>query len=166
MIAMDIFSQKRFLQRLVVLLIISNLLIAGFYWWRFNDSGQGRGKEPRPVKQQELPALLQKELGLNDTQANGLKKIRAAFFEKEKLLSDSIRSMRDSMNQLMFGTETYDQTLEELGKAVSAYEYKMEMLRVEQAREVRQLCTQEQRIRLEKLVREIRDYLKPETEKK
>lgn len=163
---MDIFSQTRFLQRLVVLLIISNLLIAGFYWWRFNEFGESKAKDPRPVKQQELPALLKKELGLSDSQANRLGKIRAAFFEKEKLLSDSIRSMRDSMNQLMFGMEIHDQALEKLGEAVSAYEYKMEMLRVDQARDVRELCTPEQRIRLEKLVREIRDYLKPDAGKK
>lgn len=163
---MDIFSQTRFLQRLVVLLVISNLLIACFYWWRFNGHAQNTGKDPRPVKQQELPVLLQKELGLDDNQASGLKRIRASFFEKELVLSDSIRQLRDSMNQLMFSSTIHDPELEELGKAVSAYEYKMEMLRVEQAREVRSLCTPEQRIRLEKLIREIRDYLKPESGKK
>jgi Spy/CpxP family protein refolding chaperone len=163
---MDIFSQKRFLQRLVVLLIISNLLIAGFYWWRFNGYGQNKGKDPRPITQQELPSFLQKELGLNNTQASALKEIRASFFKKERVLSDSIRQLRDSMNQLMFGSTIHDPELEALGKAVSAYEYKMELLRIAQAREVRSLCTPEQQVRLEKLIREIRDYLKPESGKK
>lgn len=162
---MDIFSQKRFLQRLVVLLLVSNLILAGFYLWKMNDKGSGKGTAPRPVKQQDLPGVLQKELGLTDSQALVLKGIRSSFFEKEKQLSDTIRQKRDSMNQLMFSGNAVDSLLRELGKTVSDYEYKMELLRVEQARQVRNICTPDQQQQLENLVREIRDYLKPETGK-
>ena len=50
---------------------------------------------------------------------------------------------------------------DDLAKRVSEYEYKMELLRYEQAQQFKSICTPEQREKFEALVKEIRDYFKP-----
>lgn len=156
---MDIFSRDKLLARLVVALVVVNLALVGLFWWR---SSHRPSPGQAPVQQKDLSALLKQELRLNDSQTLVLKNIRAGFFEKEKTLSDSIRANRDSMNRLMFSPGAVEGKLEQLARAVAEGEYRMEMLRIGQATRVRALCTPEQLARLEKLVREIRDYLKPE----
>ena len=156
---MDIFSRDKLLARLVVALVLVNLLLVGLFWWR-SAHRPSPAKAPAPAR--DLSVLLRQELRLNDSQTLVLKTIRNGFFEKEKALSDSIRANRDSMNRLMFSPGAADGKLEQLARAVAEGEYRMEMLRIGQATQVRALCTPEQLARLEKLVREIRDYLRPE----
>lgn len=157
---MDIFSQKKFLLRLVIILIVLNLALIGFFWWRSSQAG----KPPRPPRagQRELSGILKKELNLSEKQTVDFNTIRAEFFEKEKILSEAIRSKRDSMNIMMFSKNANDEQLKSLATGVSEGEYKMELLRIEQASRLRSICTPEQLVKFETLVKEIIDYLKPD----
>ncbi len=157
---MDIISQNKFLMRLVILLAFLNLALLVFFGWRYFNRKQK--KEDKRVNNIELASLLKKELGFTNTQADSLNKIRTAFFEKEKLLTEETRAKRDSMNQLMFSTGNNDEVLKRLAAGVAENEQKMELLRIEQASQVRNMCNAEQLRKLEELVREIRDYLKPD----
>lgn len=160
---MDILSQKKLLVRLVIVLVVLNLALMGFFGWKyFKRSFKKPGSQTNNT---ELAVILKKELGLSDTQADSLKKIRTAFFDKEKILSETIRAQRDSMNHLMFSAGNNDSTLKALAAGVAGNEYQMELLRIEQSAQLRSICNPEQLKKLEKLVREIRDYLKPAEKK-
>lgn len=161
---MDIFSQKKFLLRLVIILIVLNLALIGFFWWRSSQDGKPPG--PPGAGQQELSGILKKELNLSEKQTADFNTIRAEFFEKEKILSEIIRSKRDSMNMMMFSENANDSLLKQLAAGVSSNEYKMELLRIEQAAKLRELCKPEQLKKLNSLIKEVRDYLKPQVDKK
>lgn len=160
---MDILSQRKFLLRLVMVLAILNLALIGFFGWKY--ARKGHKKQENKTGSKELASVLKKELGLSGAQADSLEKIRAVFFEKEKALSEMTRAKRDSMNQFMFAAVNNDSVLKALAAGVAENEYKMELLRVEQAARLRTICSPEQLKKLESLVREIRDYLKPDEKK-
>lgn len=157
---MDILTQKNMLLKLVLVLIVLNLLLLGYCGWKamYHPQPQDRNQ---PVPQSELSELLKKELGLTPEQADSLKKIRADFFDQEIIISEETRKKRDSMNELMFHTNANDSLLKQLAAGVAANEYKMEVLRIEQAAKMRSLCKPDQLKKLNKLVKEVRDYLKP-----
>lgn len=154
---MDIFSQRKFLIRSVILLVMLNLVVIVFFSWKISHP---RRQPPPPP--QELISLLTKELNLTAQQAGDFKKIRDNFFREEKILSENTRHKRDSINSLMFSNNANDTLLKKLAAGVSENELKMELMRIEQAHQLRQICTPEQLDKFEILVREIRDYLKPE----
>lgn len=160
---MDILSQRKFLLRLVIVLAVLNLALVGFFGWKY--AFRSHKNREKKANSSELAAVLTKEMGLSGAQADSLEKIRTVFFEKEKILSEATRSKRDSMNQLMFAAGNNDSALRALAAGVAENEYKMELLRIEQAARLRTICNPEQLKKLESLIREIRDYLKPDEKK-
>jgi Spy/CpxP family protein refolding chaperone len=161
---MDIFEQKKQLWRVVLVLITLNIISIGVFLWKGFSPQNGPPDSPAhmPREPRELSSLLEKELNLTAEQAEQIKALRSGLFEKEKILAAAIRAERDSMNELMFNQVTDEALVKALAKRVADNEYKMEMLRFEQATELKAICTPEQLKKFEGLVREIRDYLKPE----
>lgn len=109
----------------------------------------------------EVFGVLKDELQLNATQIEQLKSLREDFFMKESKLAKTIKSQRDSMNELMFNAQTDTLLVKSIAKRVSDNEYKMEILRFEQAKTLKTICTPAQMKKFESLVIDIRDYFKP-----
>ena len=151
---MDIFSKNKFLTRLVVVLILLNVVSIGFQWW---DKLDNNGRPPKP-EINKLTAILTKELQLTPIQAESLKKIRVEFFEKEEILQQQVRVRRDSMNRLMFNEQTDTLLVKNIARRIAEYEYLTQMCRLEQAQQLKSICTKEQLKKLDELVIEMRDY--------
>jgi Spy/CpxP family protein refolding chaperone len=162
---MDIFAQKKFLVRIVVVLAILNVFSIGAFFWKQN---LGRKEPPlfRGGDNRDVSGILKQELDLTNEQVAQLQKIRADFFEKEQLLARRIRDKRDSMNETMFNKITDEDLLKNLARGVAEGEYQMELLRIDQAQQVKAVCTHEQVEKFEGLVREIRDYFRPDNRPK
>jgi periplasmic protein CpxP/Spy len=157
---MDIFAQRKLLISTVIALVIINLVSISFFVWKdYKNNKEGRiPNEPNPDK---VKAILTKKLNLTEGQSKKMTALRLDFYGKEKVLSKIIRAERDSMNDIMFNSNTDDTIIKSLALNVSANEYKMEMLRYEQAKELKTICTPQQLQKFETLVKEIRDYFKP-----
>jgi LTXXQ motif family protein len=155
---MDIFNQNKQLKRLVVVLTILNFFLIGFFLWKdvLHRPPSGNSRDFSDVSN-----VLEKELNLSPPQVEQMKSIRSAFFDKEKVLSTTIRSERDSMNVGMFNKNTSEVAMKILARNIAENEYKMELLRLQQAQELKAICTEAQQEKFEALVLEIRDYFRP-----
>ena len=109
----------------------------------------------------DIAAVLEKELHLTASQVVQIQALRADFFKKEVLLNATIRAKKDSMNELMFNKITDETLVKSLARSVAENEYLMELLRIEQAKSLKTICTPEQLEQFGKLVIEIRDYFRP-----
>lgn len=175
---MDIYKQNKLLIWGIVLLVLLNLTSIGVFLWKEvsrpprrdqtaqqlqNENERPQQMEadrPRPEKN-ELANILKEELSLDDSQVEKLKKLRRKFFEKEEELIKVIKSERDSMNAAMFNKEVDEKQITDIARRISENEFRMEMLRFEQAKEFRSICTPEQLEKFDELIKEIRDYFKP-----
>lgn len=159
---MDIFAQNKVLLRLVVALIVLNIAAITGMWWVNSRSASTVENARRPEPQAErLIEVLRENLELRPEQVDQFRTIRKSFFEKERVLATTIRAGRDSMNTLMFRHQTDSALVRAVARRVADNEYIMELLRIEQAEQLKQVCTPEQQQRFENYMREIRDYLKP-----
>jgi len=160
---MDIFAQKKLLIRIVIVLAILNLFSMGLFLWKDNRPPHDHPPGP-PIEYQrgDVSDVLEKELNLKAEQADQIKKLRADFFAKEEILGEVIRAERDSMNAVMFSKTTDQQLVKDLARKVAGHEYEMEMLRFEQAQQLKLVCTPEQLEKFDKLILEIRDYFRPD----
>jgi Spy/CpxP family protein refolding chaperone len=160
---MDIFAQKKLLVRLVILLAIFNVFCIGVFLWKGNWHPDNYPPVP-PMENErgDVSGVLEKELDLKPEQADKIKKLRAEFFAREEVLGETLRAERDSMNVAMFGKDTDQQLVKKLARKVAGHEYEMEMLRFEQAQQLKLVCTPEQLAKFDQLILEIRDYFRPE----
>lgn len=172
---MDIFKLNKLLIWGIVLLIIMNISSIGIFLWKEvsrppkrnppppqslnNDDMQPQDKSQSEKK--ELANILKEELNLNESQVEKLRELRKKFFDKEEELIKVIKSGRDSMNAAMFNKNIDEKLITDIARRISENEFRMEMLRFEQAKEFRAICTPKQLEKFDDLVREIRDYFKP-----
>lgn len=142
------------LQRVVVLLIVLNLLSWTTLWYFSKNSDEGPPKKDIT----KLTELLKEKLELSEKQANHLLQIREDFFRKEEKLGDEIRNKRDSLNEQIFNKEINEVAVDQLARRIAEGEYQMECYRIEQAKQLKALCTPKQLERFQELVLEIRDF--------
>ncbi|MEI6506985.1 MAG: hypothetical protein WCO54_00780 [Bacteroidota bacterium] len=160
---MDIFTQKKLLSRAVVILIVLNMCVIGFVIWKTTNGKHEPSLFPK-AEFRDVSGILKTELDLNEKQVEQIKQLRTDFFEKEKILTKQIRNERDSMNQEMFNKHTNDELVKLLAKNIADNEYKMEMLRYDQALQLKKICKPEQLEKFETLVLQIRDYFRPDNQ--
>ncbi|MEI6594492.1 MAG: hypothetical protein WCO28_02950 [Bacteroidota bacterium] len=162
---MDIFTQKRFLVRTVIVLIIINFSTIGILFWKNISHNHEPDLFPKS-DYRDVSGILKKELNLNDNQAEQIKQLRIDFFEKEKVIAKTIRSQKDSINKEMFNANTNDDLIKCIAIRVADNDFKMEMLRYEQSQKLKTICTPEQLEKFDALVLQIRDYFRPDNQPK
>jgi Spy/CpxP family protein refolding chaperone len=156
---MDVLKQNKLLFRLIILLVIMNLAIVAFLMVSKSTNPSDARRPDRNIE--EILSVLKEELQLSPAQVSQLKDLREDFFVKETKLKKVIKSQRDSMNELMFNAQTDTIMVKAIAKRVSENEFKMEMLRFDQAKKLKTICTPTQMKKFEVLVIDIRDYFKP-----
>ena len=161
---MDIFSKHKLLSRSVLFLVVLNLVTLGFFVWKeFKPH-----KEPLlfPINEsyKDVSNILKKELHLSNKQVIQFNEIRTRNFAKQAYLKRIIRNQKDAMNLEMFNKNSDEQKIMQLARQIADNEYAMEMLRYNQAKELKAVCTPEQLEKFEKLVLEIRDYFRPDNQ--
>jgi Spy/CpxP family protein refolding chaperone len=159
---MDIFAQKKLFVRMVLVLCVLNIALMIFFGLKESRP------EPPPQSSdfKDVSAILEKELNLSGQQVAQIKQLRSDFFAKEKKLGKIIRDERDSMNVIMFNKNTDGELVKSLARRVAENEYQMELLRFEQAQQLKSICTSAQLEKFEGLVLEIRDYFRPDNQPK
>jgi hypothetical protein len=66
------------------------------------------------------------------------------------------------MNAIMFNKVSDENYLKQLAHRIAGNQEAMELLRIEQAKELKTICNEEQQAKFENLVKEIRDYFRPD----
>jgi hypothetical protein len=155
---MDIFTQKRLLIRIVILLIFLNLTLITVLMLR-NFIREEEPFNPSP-ENRDVSAVLKRELKLTDDQVEAIRELRKKYFEKEKFLENEIKMERDSINSYMFRSNPDSVIIKSLARRVANNEYRMEMLRFRQAEELIEICTAEQLAKFEGIILEIRDFFR------
>lgn len=161
---MDIFTQKKLLIRIVILFAMLNILLIGALVWK--DFFHRPPPPENPKKPPVVSEILKRELNLSEKQVEQIKNLRSDFFDKEKVLEETIRQERDSINAIMFNNVTNDEGVKSLARRVADNEYKMELLRFEQSQKLKSVCTPEQLEKFDGLIREISDFFKKEEKPK
>lgn len=161
---MDIFTQQKLLIRTVIVLVVLNLVSIGFFVLKEIRPHREPLLFPKNESYKDVSRILKEELNLSEQQVAEFDEIRSRNFEKQSKLKKMIHHLKDAMNTEMFNKDTNDEKIKSLAKQIVQNEYKMEMLRFDQAKELKAVCKPEQLEKFENLVKEIRDYFKPDNQ--
>lgn len=159
---MDIFTRNKFLLRIIFILIFLNLISTGYLLWNKKE-----GPNPRQPKREKgnSTQILKEKLRLSKEQEGAIFKLREEFAQKEEALTLLIKSQRDSMNVVMFHADTDTAILKRIARRVAENEYQMELCRIEQAQQLKNICTEEQLKEFQHLVLNVRDFFQPQKKK-
>jgi Spy/CpxP family protein refolding chaperone len=156
---MDIFTQKKCFIRTIIGLAAVNIALTVFGWIHFSAESHSNP----PPKTQDLATLLtilKKELQLTPHQVEKIETLRADYFTQEKGLLYLVQSKRDSMNVEMFLKTTDPILMKALAERLAEHKVQLEMLRYEQSKMFKAICTPEQLDKFGNLVKDIRRYFK------
>ncbi len=158
---MDIFSQNKFLIRTILFLVVLNLGSITFFTIREMRPNRERDFPPSDEKKKELSVILKKELNLSDEQVAQFDKIREQNASKKQELKQFINQDKDLLNQEMFNKNSSDDQLLALARKIGDNEYQIELSKINQSKQLKALCTQQQLDKFDDLIQEIRNYLQP-----
>ena len=161
---MDIFTQKKLLIRIVILLTVLNLLLIGLLLGK--DFFHKPPPQGNPVGFRDVSDILERELNLTREQVDQIRVLRSSYNETEEALAAVIKSERDSINMIMFNKSTNEELVRSLARRVADNDYKMELIRFEQAQKLKSICTPIQLEKFEGLIIEIRDYFRQDNQPK
>lgn len=161
---MDIFSKQKFLQQMVVFLVFLNLVIISFLVWKDHNFKHQPLLFPKNEAYRDVSNVLKNELELSSYQVQQFDAIRKKYFNKEVKLKQTIKDDKDAMNVEMFNRKTDELKILFLARRIASNEYQMELLRFQQSKELKAICTPKQQEQFENLVKEIRDYFRPDNQ--
>ncbi|NQV31072.1 MAG: periplasmic heavy metal sensor, partial [Phycisphaeraceae bacterium] len=141
---MDYIRQNRIMGWSIVLLVVLNGLALGTLWLtrlgppehgavgsmrRFGLGGGGgqrmrRGQEGPP----DVVDFIERELNFDSEQTLALRTLRRQFFEDSFQVRQSIHTMKRSMMQAAFASETDASELEEIANEIGQLHTRMEMI--------------------------------------
>lgn len=162
---MDIFSQNKFLIKTIVLLVLLNVIMVGFFVFKETKFNRPPHPYPKDGNYKKIGAVLKKELNLTDKQVIQFEEIRKQNAEKQEGYKKIIKQDKDDMNQEMFNKKSDEEKVISLAKKIAENEYQIELLHFEQAKKLKAVCNEDQLDKFEDLVIEIRDYFRPTTNK-
>ncbi|MEI7423601.1 MAG: Spy/CpxP family protein refolding chaperone [Prolixibacteraceae bacterium] len=155
---MDIFSKNKFLVRIIFILLFLNIISTGYLWFQKREKPDDR--QPKKERENSMRALKDK-LNLTREQEMAIVSLRQDFVQREESVTQMIKSQRDSMNVVMFHSDSDTSMLKRIAKRVADNEFQLELLRIEQAQKFKGICTPEQLREFQHLVINIRDILQP-----
>ena len=168
---MNIFSQQKWLIRLVIVLVMLNIGAMCFIIWQHKNykpipaaiSQKQEEKDNRPPKKsvEELSQILKQELELTAEQEEKFKEIRQDFFDKEQHVRKKLNAGRDSLNEEMFSSSIDTNLAKQIARGIAENEYQIELYRLAQAQQLAKICTPQQLNKFQDLVKEMRDYFRP-----
>ncbi len=169
---MDIFTRQKVLVRMVIFLIALNIgSIVFFVGSNFRNQNlehtphdHGPLLFPKNEAYRDMTIILKKELNLSAKQVKQFDLIRKRNFQKQVVVEGIIRFHKDEINKELFKLNTNNNTIELLAKQISENEYKMQLIRFKQAKELKAVCSKLQQKKMEELVIEIRDYFRPDNQ--
>lgn len=161
---MDIFRQQKYLTRAFIVLVLLNIGLISFFVWRELKPHHQPFLFPKNEAYKDVSGILKKELQLNEKQAQQFNTIREDYYIKEITLKQKIKDNKDEMNVEMYNKHSDENKIMSLARQTSNFEYEIELLRYRQAKELKLVCTPEQQEKFEVLVKEIRDYFRPDNQ--
>jgi protein CpxP len=151
---MDLFTKNRWAFISIVILVILNIFTLTLLWF-FHFRQPNRVPPPFDRRAARVERFLERELKLSPKQAEEFSKLRRQHFEASIAVMNEIRQLKEKMMNEVFSQAPDSTTVKNLANQIGDKEAEREWLLYKHFRELRNVCTPEQRVKLEKIFQKI-----------
>jgi Spy/CpxP family protein refolding chaperone len=138
------FTQNKLLVLLVAILLVANLGLM-LYFFAFKHPHE-------PERSRPISDYMQKELGLNDEQAEKFKQLRDEHRAAVKPVIDEMKRLKDSLYNLLQDPDTNDSSARMIAAQIGDKQEEWEILIFHHFEKVRAICDSNQLPKLDTLV--------------
>ncbi|MCB0777908.1 MAG: hypothetical protein KDB99_16505 [Chitinophagaceae bacterium] len=140
-------NYNRFLSVAVILLLVTNIVLAGLMIF-------GKGKKA-PPKRQNVFEQVSKEMGLDSVQKRKYDSLREAHFANVGPVLDTIRTVRQSLFNLIQGQEINDSLANHYLDIISQKQMMADRMTLNHLRNVRQMFTPDQQEKYDQFIQKM-----------
>ena len=152
---MDIFTQKRFTISLIVVLVILNIGTLALLWLReIHRPGPPLPPQRPPADKPGSASMLKSELGLSDEQFERYRELREQHREKTAGIQDEMHALKRRLFNELFESELDTLEVERIIRVLADKEEMLERVTFAHLRDLRDLCGEGQKEKLQKLLDE------------
>ena len=170
---MDLIKQNKFIGWVIAVLVVLNISTITIIWMQ---SGK---KEPYIVNEQGNPTqgsvrLIQREIGMSDDQTNKFLEMRKELQEKMRKTNDELDNLKLGLVEEIFKPVSDIKRVDSMVGIIGNLQSKVEKMRFEHFRSLEQICNEEQREKLQPVLKEVfgkkppndRPDIKPQEDRK
>jgi len=141
-------SNKRPLIFIIMFLLLTNIGVLGYFLW---------DKKPHksPPKQPGIATALKNEVGFNDSQIAGYKKLKEEQWKKFRPKLDEVRKAKDSLYKLLSNENVNDSVINKTADLIGEKQRAVDLQAFNHFREVRALCTPDQLQKYDSLIQQM-----------
>lgn len=141
-------SKNKTLVFIIVFLLLTNLLVLGYFLFSHNKWKRERGRDG-------FVTALQKEVGFNDEQVKKFQQLKETSWAEAKKKMDQIRLVKNNLFDLSKQPTVADSVIEKLADSIGKLQKQVEINTFNHFREIRAICTPEQQPAFDSLIKKI-----------
>lgn len=151
---MDLIRQNKFLSWVIAVLVAMNLLTLVIIW------SQVAKPEAPPRRYDKNPQsapiiLMQREIGLTSEQADKYEQLRNDHKTRMKGINDDLDKLKVKLADQVFNPQLQQPQLDSMVVTIGRLQSELELMRFSHFRDLAQICTVEQREKLQPILREV-----------
>ena len=150
---METISKNKLLFTTIILLVLINVSTLSLMWyWKINEPHppvfEPRGYGPPP----EGREFLKEQLKLTDSQMETVDKIRDEHLMKIKKIREGMKDLKDKLFSNLSNPDADTNMLKEITNQIGTLEAKIDLITYNNFREVRKICTDEQKKKFDEII--------------
>lgn len=151
---MDLFTKNRFALISIITLVVLNIFTLTLLWI-FHFRQPERVPPPFDRRAARVEKFLERRLNLSPEQATEFKQLRRQHFQESMVVMNEIRELKEKMLDEVFSKDPDSLVVKNLTEQIGNKEAEREWLLFTHFRELRDVCTPEQRVKLEQIFQKI-----------
>jgi Spy/CpxP family protein refolding chaperone len=151
---MDLFTKNRFALISIITLVVLNIFTLTLLWI-FHFRQPERVPPPFDRRAARVEKFLERRLNLSPEQSTEFKQLRRQHFQESMVVMNEIRELKEKMLDEVFSKDPDSLVVKNLTEQIGNKEAEREWLLFTHFRELRDVCTPEQRVKLEQIFQKI-----------
>ncbi len=142
-------SKNKTLIIIIVLLLISNIFLVGFYMFKNKTSHRTKGKDDGFV------TALKNDVGFSEEQLKKFSELKETNWTQAKERMNQVRKLRSQIFDLTRQNSVADSTVERIADSIAILQKQFEIKSYNHFKETRAICTPQQQAAYDSLMKKI-----------
>lgn len=153
---METISKNKLLFTIIILLVLINVSTLSLMWyWKIKEPHPPVVEPRRDGPPPEGREFLKEQLKLSDFQMETVDKIRDEHLSQIRKIKDGMKELKDKLFSNLSNPDADTNKLKEITNQIGTYEAKIDLITYNNFREVRKICTDEQKKKFDEIILDV-----------
>ena len=152
---MDLIKQNKFIGWVIAILVTLNVMTVAMVWTLSSNQRHGSAQPARISPPSDPIRLMQREISLTDEQAQNYEQLREKHMGDMRAINDKLDALKLQMADEVFNPNLDEKQIKTLAEKIGLLQTELEKLRFDHFRELVLICSEEQKAKLQPILRQV-----------